>query len=56
MKYIEQFTQMKYQEIVFDSNMCEWKTKTSTFDDRILGKKNIAILLEEEKGNVFGLF
>ena len=56
MKYIEEFTELKCQEILFDSNCCEWKTKTSTFDDRIIGKKQIAILLEEEKGNVFGLY
>ena len=53
---IEEFCQLKYQEIIFDSDICDWKQFTSTFDKRIIYRNQLVFLIEDEDDNCFGAF
>ena len=54
--FIEQQTTLKINEIIFDSQICDWKMNTSTFDYRIFCRSNICILMIDEEMNIFGCF
>ena len=43
---------MKIGETLFDSNVDDWNVYTSVFNERIIGKKQIVFLIEEEDGEV----
>ena len=47
---------MKTNSILFDSNICDWNRKTSTFDKHIWNKNKIGILIENEYGIRYGGF
>ena len=47
---------MKTNSIIFDSDICNWNRKTSTFDKHIWNKNKIAILIENEYGIRYGGF
>ena len=47
---------MKTNLILFDSDICDWKSRTSTFDKHIWNKNKIGILIENEYGNRYGGF
>ena len=47
---------MKTNSILFDSDICDWKRKTSTFDTHIWNKNKVAILIENEYGIRYGGF
>ena len=53
---LEELTQKQFNEILFDSNLCDWNIFTSEFDSRIFNKENIAILITDDENNVFGCF
>ena len=54
MKQLEEWSFSLFDSIIFDSNVCDWNTDTSTFDERILNKKQIVILIETDDGIKFG--
>ena len=45
---IEEEVKLKFKEIVFDSNCCDWNWKTSTFDKHLIGKEKMVFLIEIE--------
>ena len=53
---IENWCDMTLNDVIFDSNYDDWKIGTSVFHEKLFGKENIIIIIEEEKGNVFGVF
>ena len=53
-KQLEEWLEMSFDSIVFDSEICDWKIDTSTFDKRILQLNNIAIIIETTKGEICG--
>ena len=53
---IQTWTQKKIGQILFDSNEDDWKTETSNFDDKLLNKQNLLIVVEDTDGNKFGGF
>ena len=56
MKYLREWLNENNYQILFDSKYHNWKTETSIFDKQIFGKSHIAILIEDEKNNVFGCY
>ena len=47
---------IEYQEVIFDSNICDWSINSSTFDERLLDKENIIIMIEIEDNIKFGIY
>ncbi|BFU19643.1 predicted protein [Entamoeba histolytica] len=54
MLQIEEWTNRKVSNILFDSDKDDWKVNTSVFGERIMNKKHIIIIIEDEEGNKFG--
>ena len=44
-KQIEEWIELEYGEVIFDSNIDNWKEKTSTFDSKIMNEEVILFLL-----------
>ncbi|BFU22383.1 trichohyalin, putative [Entamoeba histolytica] len=53
-KQIEELTEKRISNILFDSDKDDWNKDTSVFIQRILNKKYIIIIIEDEEGNRFG--
>ncbi|BFU26111.1 trichohyalin, putative [Entamoeba histolytica] len=53
-KQIEEWTNRKVGNILFDSDVDDWKEDILIFDKRIINKEHIIILIEDEDGNKFG--
>ena len=51
---IEQITQLSVDEIIFDSETKKWNMNDSEFGEIIQGKKDIVIVVEDERLNLFG--
>ena len=52
---IEKWTNKKFGEKIFDSETDNWKKNTSLFDDKLYGRSNVLILIQEEDNkNIFG--
>ena len=44
-------------QVVFDSDIDNWSRDTSVFNERIIGKKQLVFLIEEEEdGEIFGYY
>ncbi|BFU23421.1 predicted protein [Entamoeba histolytica] len=54
MLQLEEWTNRKVGNILFDSDKDDWKVNTSVFDQRIMNKEHIIIIIEDEEGNKFG--
>ncbi|BFU22101.1 TLD, putative [Entamoeba histolytica] len=54
MLQIEEWTNRKVGNILFDSDIDNWNKDTSVFYQRIWNKKHIIIIIEDEDGNKFG--
>ena len=54
MKQIEEWTNMKFQEIIFDSEYCQWTLGNSTFDNHLFEKEKMIVIFENEDNDVFG--
>ncbi|BFU23929.1 TLD, putative [Entamoeba histolytica] len=54
MRQIEEWTNRKVGNILFDSDIDNWNIKTSVFGERIKNKEHIIIIIEDEEGNKFG--
>ncbi|EMD45124.1 Hypothetical protein EHI5A_038660 [Entamoeba histolytica KU27] len=53
-KQIEEWTERKVGNILFDSDKDNWNKNTSVFGERIKNKEHIIIIIEDEEGNKFG--
>ncbi|BFU25821.1 trichohyalin, putative [Entamoeba histolytica] len=53
-KQIEEWTERRINNILFDSAKDDWNKNTSVFDQRIMNKEHIIIIIEDTKGNKFG--
>ncbi|BFU20639.1 TLD, putative [Entamoeba histolytica] len=53
-RQIEEWTNRKVGNILFDSDIDNWNKNTSVFDQRIMNKEHIIIIIEDEEGNKFG--
>ena len=56
MNYLENWSEMIYKEMIFDSDYCDWDWGKSSFDKRLLNRGNYAIIIEDTENNVFGTF
>ena len=56
LKQIEKWSRTTFKEVIFDSETCDWKIGTSTFDKHIFNRKRLAFVIEDEIGNVFGSY
>ena len=54
--YIETWSQLSYQSVIFDSNVCTWNSNDSQFHTLISNRKEIAIVIENEDTTRFGCF
>ena len=55
-KCIESTIKLRCDSIIFDSDICDWSIGTSTFDKRILNRKQLAFVIETESEKTFGYF
>ena len=55
-KQIEIMSESTFDDILFDSEICDWREETSTFDTHLLNKSNVAIVIQDGKENIFGVF
>ncbi|BFU26023.1 trichohyalin, putative [Entamoeba histolytica] len=53
-KQIEELTEKRINNILFDSDIDDWNKNTSVFNQRIMNKEHIIIIIEDEEGNKFG--
>ncbi|BFU25531.1 trichohyalin, putative [Entamoeba histolytica] len=53
-KQIEEWTEKRINNILFDSDIDDWNRNTSVFEERIINKEHIIIIIEDEDGNKFG--
>ncbi|BFU21428.1 trichohyalin, putative [Entamoeba histolytica] len=53
-KQIEELTEKRINNILFDSDKDDWREDTSVFGERIMNKEHIIIIIEDEEGNKFG--
>ena len=53
---LEEWTGLKCGEIIFDSEKDNWSLNESVFDHKILGKKQITFIIEDENDEIFGYY
>ena len=53
---LEEWTNKKCGEIIFDSDIDNWSQNTSEFDDLILNKRNLLFLIKSDNNIKFGGF
>ena len=51
---LENWTNKKIGEIIFDSEKDDWKVNTSVFQEKIINKQKFIVLIEDTNGNKFG--
>ena len=56
MKQIEEWTGLKCEDVLFDSNKDYWSQETSVFNERIFGRHQLLFLIEDEDGEKFGYY
>ena len=52
---IERWTEMRFNRILFDSQIDEWNTSV-VFQEKIFNQDKIVIIIEDTEGNIFGSF
>ena len=55
-KLLEEWTSLKCGDIIFDSNKDNWSRNKSVFNERIIGKKQLVFLIEDEENYKFGYY
>ena len=55
-KQLEEWTSLKCTDIVFDSDVDNWSPYTTVLNERIIGKKQLVFLIEDEDGEIFGYY
>ena len=55
-KQLEEWTELKCGEVLFDSNVDDWKVDTLELNERIIGKKQLTFLIEDDNEEIFGYY
>ena len=55
-KQLEEWSGLKCGNILFDSDVDNWKQNSSVFNERIIGKKQLTFLIEDEDKEKFGYY
>ena len=55
-KMIQEWTGLKCSEILFHTDIDNWTESICSFNERIIGKKQLVFLIEEENGERFGFY
>ena len=55
-KQIKKWSNLMCHSVMFDSECCDWKQKTSTFDKHIFNKEKMIFLIETEDNIKCGMF
>ena len=55
-KQIEEWTSLQFGEIIFDSTKDNWSQHSSLFDSKLVGKKQLLFLIEDNEGEIFGYY
>ena len=53
---LDQWTNKKCSEVLFDSDKDNWNVNTSVFDSKVMNKSNLAIIVEDTNNNKFGYY
>ena len=53
---IEEWTNTTFESVCFSTDFCCWKQINSSFDKHLFGRKRIAIIVEDELDNQYGVF
>ena len=56
MSQLEQWTQLKCKEIIFDSTKDNWNKETSSFDSILIGKEKLIFIIETTENITIGGF
>ena len=54
MKQLEEWTNKKCGEVVFDSNKDNWNQNSSVFDSKLMNRSNLMFVIEDTNNNKFG--
>ena len=52
MNQLEQWTQLKFKENIFDSDEHNWNKGTSSFDSNLIGKEKIIFIIQTNINNI----
>ena len=55
-EWLEDTIGMKCGDILFDSNIDNWSMHTSVFNQRIIGKQHITVVVKNVNGEIFGFY
>ena len=53
---LEKWTGLRCGDIIFDSNVDNWSSRTSVFYERIREKKQLVFIIEDTDGEIFGYY
>ena len=53
---MKELSKMEIEEVLFDSQIDDWNINTSIFNERIVGKEKIVLMIIDSNGNVFGCY
>ena len=56
LKQLEEWTELKCCDLLFDSDVDNWLKYYSVLNERIIGKKQLIFLIEDEDGEIFGYY
>ena len=56
MDQLEEWTELKCSDVLFDSTVDNWSCNSSVFDERIIGKKQLVFVIEDTDGEKFGYY
>ena len=48
-KQLEEWTNLKIGETIFDSDHDDWSINTSVFNDKIIGRKQLLFIIKDER-------
>ena len=54
MNKLEEWTKMRCNKVIFDSNKDNWSVNYSVFDDKISGRNDLMFIIEDVNDNKFG--
>ena len=55
-KQLEEWTGLECGDVIFDSEIDNWKVNESVFDDKIIGRKQLVIIIEDDHNEKFGYY
>ena len=53
---LEEWTRMKYGDVIFDSDIDNWSIDESEFNERIIGRKHLVFVIEDDHCEKFGYY